>query len=264
MSLHDDFERLQHPLPRFYASAVIGSLLITALILFERNMNLVAFVLLLLGAFGLYSRWRMVPIALLLFLTFALILRAYGHDFFSFLYRAIFPWMRIRGYGGDYEAEPLLDAIMALALLVYLMGQYRLTGFLTQALPQEGRLASDRQRPILRGLPPTEGGEGLGGLTLMVIVLILAIFTWVLITATEPPTEMSLTVWRTLLLAWILGTSLILGSTLLRIAFFRAAPPEVHEMYLQDTLWRETRSELSRVHRWSMKYRLRAQKRREK
>lgn len=264
MSLRDDLDRIQHPVPRFYVGTVIGSLLVVALILAERGLGLPAFLVLVFGGIGLFTRWRTIPPLLLLFVAGMLVARAFGHDLMSLIYRLLIPWSRIRGFAGRYQPEPLLDALLVLMMLVYLQGHYRLVGLMTQALPTEGHSGSDRRKPIRRTLPPGDTGEGLAGLGEQIVVLVLSIFLWVLISFTTPPPQTNLAVWRGLVLIWLLGSFLLFTSTLVRVAFFRAASPEVHEMFLQEVLWRETRGEQSRIQRWIQHNRLKAQKRKER
>ncbi len=264
MSLSDDLERIQHPVPRFYLAAVVGSLLIVGLILVERGMGSAAFLVLVLGGLGLYTRaWYWPPLVIGL-VALVLLARAQGHDLVSWFYRQVIPWSRLRAFHSEYQPEPLLDAFLVLVLLVYLQGQYRLIGYLSRALPQEGQIGSDQRRPILRELPPMDTGEGLRGATVLAFVVVAAIFTWILVSTTGPPVDLSREVWHGLLLAWLLATALLGTSTIVRIAFWREASRDVHRMFLQEVLWRETRGDQARVNRWIVQARLKAQKRREK
>jgi hypothetical protein len=61
-----------------------------------------------------------------------------------------------------------------------------------------------------------------------------------------------------------LGAALLLASTAARMAFWYAASADVHEVFLQDVLWRETRKDQARIDRWAMHVRLNAQRKREK
>lgn len=264
MTVQDDLERIQHPVPRFYVASVAGSLLVVALVFVERGLGGAAFLLLALGGIGLYTRYRTVPPVVLLFVAVVLVARTQGHDLVSGFYKLVFPWTRVRTFFDDYRPDPLLDAFVALLLLVYLQGQYRLVGLLTQALPAEGYGGGERRKPVPRELPEGDTGEGLGGVAQLVVVLVVAIFSWVAVSVSRPPVDLAIELWRGLVLAWALGAALLLATTAVRMAFWYAAPKDVHEVFLQDVLWRETRKEQARIDRWVMHARLKAQRKKEK
>jgi hypothetical protein len=275
-----DRERLGHPLSRFYLLSVIGGLLILALVLTERDLGCSAFALVLLGAAGLVTKSRLVPIVFLGLLTAILMARADGIDLMSVCFQFFFDGVRHRGFRGRLAGadqsilgpNQLFDALLALAVLVYFQGHYRLYGLLGSALPGEGREKRSARDPLPRDPGPDQAlagadqstKEGFQGLATLILVVVLATFTWVVVYHTEPLTDVTRETWWILLLVWLLASALIVTTTVARIIFWRTAPPEVHRLYLQETLWRETRSDQARINRWLMAARLKAQKRKER
>jgi hypothetical protein len=263
MTGEEDRERLGHPLMRFYLMSIVGSLLIVALILTERDLGGYAILILLFGALGVAAKSRVVPVVLMVLVALMVLARSQGYDLIGGFFRVLMPSGRYRAFRGNEEPNALFDTLLALAMVVYLQGQFRLCVLLGSAMPAEGRTRSERKTPLPREPGSNNASEGIAGLGVLSLVVVLAGFTWVIVYHSEPLTEVARETWRTLLMIWLLASALIVTTTLARIAFWRVAPPEVHQLYLQETLWRETRAEQSRINRWVMAARLKAQKRRE-
>jgi hypothetical protein len=264
MAWEQDRDRLNHPLPRFYLLSVIGALLTAALVLTERDLGCSAFALALLGAAGVMTKSRIVPILFLGLLTAILMARSDGIDLIAACFQFLFEGVRHRGFRGRSGANPLFDALLALAVLVYFQGHYRLCGLLGSALPGEGQERRTQRNPLPRDPGPDQATEGFQGLATLILVVVLATFTWVIVYHSEPLTDVSHEAWGILLLVWLLASAVIVTTTLARIIFWRTAPPEVHRLYLQETLWRETRGDQARINRWLMAARMKAQKKKER
>jgi hypothetical protein len=63
---------------------------------------------------------------------------------------------------------------------------------------------------------------------------------------------------------WLLGGGVLLASLLLGHLLFRRQSPEEAALFLQDTVWKETRREQRRLNRWLAWARLRQEKRKER
>jgi len=265
MDLREDLKLYKHPVPRFYLLSTVGGLLAAALLLAERGLSNEAMLLILLGVLGLLTRYRSIPLLVLGFVAVILLARGQGYDLLTLFYKIILPWSRLKAYYGEYRPNPALDVVFALAMLIYLQGQYRLCGLLTSALPGEATEGEgERRRPIPRDPGPEDSPEGYRELTALAGCVALAIAVWMAVSMIEPRGPIALPIWRGMLLAWLLATLLSIGTTIARTLFWRASPPEVQRLFLQDTLWRETRGDQARIQYWLTAARLRAQKRKER
>lgn len=264
MGWDQDRARLAQPLPRFYLLSVIGAILILALLLAERGLPGNAVFLALIAGLGVVWKSRFVPVLVLALVVLLVIARHEGYDLVSGFFKVIIPFGQYRVFWRPYTPTPLLEVVLALAVLVYIQGAFRLIGLLDAALPGEGRTRAERRTPSPREPGRVDATEGIQGLGVLLVVAILATGTWVVVSNAAPALDLPRDAWRVLLLTWLLATPVIVVTTVARILFWRNAPPEVQRLYLQETLWRETRVEQTTINRWLTAARLKAQKAKER
>jgi hypothetical protein len=129
------------PAVRNFVFAGLGALGMIFLILFQQGSDIGGFMIVALGVCGIIFRWGASPALILLILT----------------YFMVFPF-GIPGetLGGSWEIEEgqfrVTDIMLVLSLLVYIACQYRIYGFVSQAVAYEGAVRRRDEKPTRR--PP--------------------------------------------------------------------------------------------------------------
>jgi hypothetical protein len=228
------------PAAQTYQAIGQAAVVVMGAALFQTGADRWALVPVLVGAAGLVFRWRSAPPVVLATVAFATLGPHFYGTYFAFRWRA----------------APVLNLVLSLAVLSYAMAQYRLLS-LTEAL-----LPPDPLRPkakaAVRPAESAEPREAVPALLAVVVAAVGAVFCWEL-TSTVPPPWPDVTwrdparrdaAWRVGLLVWGL-TALLLGlvSGLGYLGWRRQSRAEA-ALYLQDTLWAETRREQRRLQRW--------------
>jgi hypothetical protein len=142
LDLRDTFGVLfTDPDVRNFAFAGLGALGMIFLILFQQGGDIGGLIVVVLGALGILLRWSASPVLILFVVT----------------YFMVFPF-GIPGetLGGQWEIEEgrfrVTDVMLVMSVLVYLACQYRIYGFVSQALPYEGAARRKDEKPARR--PP--------------------------------------------------------------------------------------------------------------
>jgi hypothetical protein len=209
----------------------------------------------LVGLLGMAVRWRLAPVILLA--TLAVCLK----------------------FESAYEAPRsfrVSDLILCAATLTYVAGQFRLQGMLDHIAPIDPRrregtprwhvgLLSIRYQPEVareKRAPNLVTREEIGLLIVgSALWAGLAQIIWNLLPLERgqaPQTQIfPVTVWRAMVLAWILAAALYILFGLLSYLSQRVMTLEESTLFLQDVLWKETRGEQRRLNRWSAWARLR-------
>lgn len=139
------------------------------------------------------------------------------------------------------------DVLMCIAMLTYLIGQYRLHGLWFGVLP-----ADPRQPPAAqaRSEMSLSAGELVGLIFPVPIVALVAEFAalafkqyWSFIDV--PPREK-----QTLAVAWALLLAMFLGAHAFRYWRRLQMDHVSSRLLLQDTLWQQTRADQRRINRW--------------
>lgn len=203
------------------------------------------------GLLGLVSKLRMMP--LLLFLTFAGV--QIGHH--ALLYRGNFNVEDIR---------PLVhvrDLALAIGLIAYLAASYRLQSLAAHILPPDVRQRRDKPHQVGRRwgrqyetvpqkrsaglLTPQEIAQFVLALPLWAI---LGQAAWLVVAQPWTLTVFPVRLHRLIAFAWLLIVGAVVVGTILAHWRRRQMDPEAAALYLQDTLWKETRREQRRTFRW--------------
>jgi hypothetical protein len=142
LGMRETFDVLfKDPAVRSFVFAGLGALGMIFLILFQQGSDIGGFLIVALGVCGILFRWSASPALILLILT----------------YFMVFPF-GIPGetLGGSWEIEEgrfrITDIMLVTSLLVYLACQFRIYGFVSQAIAYEGAVRRRDEKPTRR--PP--------------------------------------------------------------------------------------------------------------
>jgi hypothetical protein len=262
LDMRDTFEVLfKDPAVRNFVFAGLGALGMIFLILFQQGSDIGGFLIVALGVCGIVFRWSASPALILVILT----------------YFMVFPF-GIPGetLGGSWEIEEgrfrITDIMLVMSLLVYLSCQFRIYGFVSQAIPFEGAVRRRDEKPTRR--PPALIRSSELGILFGVCIAftILGQLIWWFANAVEVvPTEdfplrwvepdssghtselpggMNTGTTRFVVLVGIL----FFGTILARLVFgywrLRMLNPAEGGMILLDNGWSETRRERQRQEAW--------------
>ncbi len=165
----------------------------------------------------------------------------------------------------SFSHELFADGILCAAVLGYVVANYRLQSLSVQIFPPDPRLREDRKprTGFFRFLPPwrrlilhrrsptkvTTMEIGTAVATLPVCA-ILALCLWLAIPEELANPGLSHPIWRGVVLAWLFGLVWLVSFGLLGYVRDRRMSIDEATLFLQDTLWAETRREQRRLNRW--------------
>jgi hypothetical protein len=269
----------QPPVQRYMIVCVAGLLAITVVLL-QRDLGWWSLFPLLVGGASMMARWSVGP-PTTLFLVAVLV---------AFEATLNGRYWHVR----ERPSSPGMDLLLCAGVLVYVVSSYRLLSLVQAIFPHDPhrppgiRQASDQgaarenaRPPLDRGRrrPPQRRSVHLASSVEIVLfflglalVLGLAVVLWIGIVHSPPPRHLRpwywrgnhLLWWRALHVAWVLLLIPILSALVRGYLGLRNGTPEEALVYLQDQLWRETRSEQANLNRWLVWKRLLFQKRKEK
>ncbi len=189
-----------------------------------------------IGTLGILYRVRLSPIFTFLALAFPLLMERYHAD---------------QLFGADFRNVRFLDVadvLLCIAMLTYLIGQYRLHGLWFGLLPSDARLKTETQARSQTSLSAAE----LAGLIFPIpVCALLAQFAvlalkqnWNLVELTPRWRQFLVAVWAILLIMFLAAHAFRYWR---RLHMDRVSAL----LLLQDMLWHETRGEQRRIQRWS-------------
>lgn len=242
---------LQQPAAQAYLFICMFSLAIVLLVQLSKGHVMLNAFIFIVGVLGLIARYQSAPIVLLVVLSFGEFL----HSEFAIRFSRRRPTI-------DFS---LVDAIQCMALLCYIICQYRLFAITANVFPRDPRLREipkDKKRmPYKRRLKLAyqRTVRGISGVELSLVFLSAAMFGvlsqvfWIWLSIPRNVLYLS---WRTrreeitsLLVCWVAFLALVFFSVILRIWRWYSISPEEAKLYLQDTYWKETRREQRRQYR---------------
>jgi hypothetical protein len=246
-------------LVRDYTLITLASLAVVFLLLYAEGPGVWALVPVLIAAIGVLGRWSSGPPLFLVTLVFLTLLSN---------------WLNGKPWNGE---SPVFDVVLALTILGYVAGHYRLCSAASHAVPPDRRRERRPPAPRARGrwlLPaePTkrttagaQGGELLQFLVTLPVFALVAALLWVRLRIEEMPQPSRLpdVVWQFFVVIWAVATLLLIARGFLGYLGRARASREESLLYLQDQLWTQTRGEQRRIARWLAWARLRAQKKKE-
>jgi hypothetical protein len=241
-------------LSHYYVVCLVSMSVIWLVLLLRRELpTSVTLFPMLVGLLGIAVRWRLAPVILLAILAVCLKFES--------------------TYGGPRTFR-VSDLMLCAATLTYIAGQFRLQGLQDHIVPVDPRrregaprwhvgLLSIRYQPEVvreKRAPSLVNREEIGMLILgSALWAGLAQIIWNLLPLEKgnPPGFFPVTMWRAIVLAWIIGAGLYIVFGLLSYLSQRTMTVEEATLFLQDVLWKETRGEQRRLNRWSAWARLR-------
>ena len=260
------------PAVRNYVIAAFSALAMMFLVLFQQGSDLGGVLVVLLGVAGILLRWVAAPPLVLIILTYFL----------------IFPF----GIPGDafenkWEIEEgrlrIADVLMALSVLVYVASHYRIMGFVHQAMAYDGAAKRRDEAPTRRPpalIAPAELGILLA---LSAVLVVFGQLVWWVATSVEIDTAEDFPIlWvgaerslrrgepyggfstKATVFSVLLGL-LFFGTLVARLVFgywrLRLIGAAEGGMMTLDGGWVETRRERSRLEKWRLWGRKRAEDR---
>jgi hypothetical protein len=249
-------DSVSEPAVLLYQAVCLGALGLIVLPLMARGLGLLEVFLFLLGLGGVALRLRVTPVLLLLTLAAAEMV----HPLAGFRHRIV-PLFQVS------------DFLLACGAVAYIMGHYRLQGLAKTALPVDRR---QRERPgegasrgrvvrRPRSAHLVTAAELLGFVLTVPLWAAAAAVFWAWLSRRGEALGLPLTPpeMRLVLVFWLLGVGGLVVAWLLSCWRSRGLSREEAQLFLQDTLWRETRREQRRLQRWLAWARLRQSPRRE-
>lgn len=228
--------------PGPYQVICLASLMVIFLAELQRGVHVGSLLVPLVGLLAVVSRWAMAPLLLLVILAGAEGIRAMSG-------------LRIRPIQQGLRVE---DVLLCLGVLAYVASHYRLQGLLLHVLPPDSRRLSPepgwfgRRRPLLRRRSAHLASRtevGLFVLSLPVWALVAQV-VWLVIGQPWTWLGWSARVNRLLLFTWVVGLGMFVTAALLALWKRHQHSAREATLFLQDTLWRETRGEQRRITRW--------------
>jgi hypothetical protein len=136
------------PAVRSYTYAALGALAMVFVVLFMNGSDIGAVLVVLLASAGLVLRWIAAPPLVLVVVC----------------YFQLFPFgAPFAGFETPFEVRDshfrVIDAVLTMAVLVYLRCQYRIFGLVQQAMPFENVLRRGGEGPVRRPASHIEPGE---------------------------------------------------------------------------------------------------------
>jgi hypothetical protein len=256
-----------------YAMLCMGALTLMVAALILRRPDVWVMFPALLGALALVFRWRAGPVIVLLAVIVLQVSWWIRTDPGRlFLYTLAWlrwwvagrEWWRIslRSSGPAWRGTlPVSDVLLALSLLAYAAGQYRLQGLVGRLFPpdprrrraaaRKGKARKQRFEESLRRSPEwATMGEVVALLAVLAVCGVLAALFWAWLMGQETNLELDDPVWRGILVLWLLGGGVLIAAGGLRYLTWRRMTPAEAQLYLQDLLWQQTRREQRRLNRW--------------
>jgi hypothetical protein len=251
---------------RRYQLIALLALLLIFVVLLESGEEMMSLIVLLLGAVAIAFRWAIGPALVLLLLMLSL---TDWRQLFRNLERLISPRAsRLFYWDGMTGATPLTEVVLAMAVLAFVIAQYRLLSLTRNAFPPDGRRPTPGPGPApppqLRDARLLEENE----IAFLAVTLPLwtgiAFFFWFAMSLYRVDWfGLTPEAWRILLTIWLAGAGLIGTRAIVGYLGLRRATEAEARLYLQDQIWRQTRREQARIDHWLTRARMRAQQREE-
>lgn len=244
-----------HPAVRHYMLLSLSALFLVVVCLADRGLEWWGLLPALIGCLALLASWSPGPPLVLLLLAGLL----------------NFPSPHLRWTSGSwprFETPTLMDLVLCIAVLAYVVSQYRLLGLLRPLFPADSPRSDDAATASRRRSADLVNAWELALLALSLPVWTgLAILVWAWMTekvlANVLLLDMSHQAWRTLRLIWVALALLAATGIISSYVRLTTAAPQESLLYLQDQCWRHTRREQGLLNRWLTWARLRAPRKKE-
>jgi hypothetical protein len=247
------------PFLHAYALVCLAALAVVFFVETQRGVRLTSPLLLAVGLVGVLTRLRLGPVLLLVTLAAGYLLEQQQYG----------------GLGWRWYTRPrafqVPDVVLCGAVLVYVAAHYRLQALTRHVFPVDAH----RREPVpgkpgktrvvrAKRSPQLATAEEVGLLLLLAPApALLAQPLWQLLARPWRILGLPHQVGRLLLLLWVLAVAGFVVAALLGHWRARQMTAEEGELFLQDTLWQETRREQRRLNRWLAWAELRRQRKEE-
>jgi hypothetical protein len=266
-------EAITKPAIKTYMVVGFLALFLYYLLMSERTGSIAALITVLVGIPGLLGWGYVWPIFFLILNTYLV----YDPGFTDLLESLSFTRYGPYGHRRDYDAYSYLEYrsrstygfsiqefLVVLAVMAYLMAQYRIFSLLRSGMPDDPAplRKGQTERPQPRRPTVHFTDRELGRvLTLGGVSVVIGQLSWWILTALDVERGFSATwgFWprvfgRGLLFFWILGSGLLISRAAFSyIRWCRMSPTEAR-LIVQDAYWQETRREQERIYRWRRWY----------
>ncbi len=189
---------------------------------------------LLLGAVGLLYRVRLSPILVLCAIATPIVAEHYHRNRFDMDFRS-------------FHIFDVADVLLCVAILTYLIAQYRLHGLRFGVVPADPRLSAADATRSENSLSPT---ELLGLIVPIPAAALLAQFACLLLRLQWNPIDLPPRWKQFLAIAWMLLLVMFLAAHAFRHWKRLQMDRTTALLMIQDILWQETRDEQRRINRW--------------
>jgi hypothetical protein len=260
----------RNPAVRRYTVVCLAALVVLFLTMLDQGMDVWSLLPLLLGSLAVLLSWTSGP-PLVLIAVAMLTYERWGNQLDG---RRLVMLLTLRNPGRrtDWNFDddfPVSDLILCVALLTYVVAQYRLLSLVRHVLPRDPRppTAADGPAPPPSRRPADQvAPRELATMALSLpIWAALAYALWALLRGQyDGPLGLRGDVWRIVLLVWIAAAVLIGAAVVFGYLGWVRGSEEQARLYLQDQVWRETRREQARINHWMTAARLRRQRRDER
>ena len=236
--------------PIHYQILCGAGLLLIFFVQLDQGLFLGNLLVLCVGLVGIFVRMRLAPLLLLMAFAAAQIGFYYQLQFNTFARDSIRPLLDVR------------DLLLAMGVLCYVAANTRLQSLAMNILPDDPRQQKEQVRRAgrrkwreLAAVPQKRASRLLTPQEIAAFVLTLPLWAlagqglWYVIL--RPWGEVfHERVFRLLTVAWLLIVGVLVAGTILAQWRRRQMDRTTAALYLQDTLWRETRREQRRIFRW--------------
>jgi hypothetical protein len=269
---------------RLYVFVCMVSATVIALVLIARDLETAALLPAVVGFVMPLLRPRSGAIWLLLSLVWVGLADQVGLDPFglgvrvlaavlTLIARTPFIGMRRHPFPHLATPQPVLDALLCVAVVAYVASYYRLLSLTRHIFPIDRRrrvVKKDKKATLLP--PPAEEQKRSGRLVdapevgrlavgvCAAVMLAHLLTAWLRdrhpgsdlwrLTPIGVQVQLPAPLWQLLVLLWLFGFMLIVAQAVIGYLGMRRSSPEEAALYLQDQLWRQTRREQARLNRW--------------
>jgi len=176
------------------------------------------------------------------------------------------PQVRVLSQAHPFEAMPWVDILLALGVLAFCAGHYRLQAMLHHVFPIDTRKRTSPNnekkgtwlwRQPIKPPKAKRSAETLARREIAALALgfplwvCLAEILWLILAVNRGNRELdlSLGLWQTIVLTWIIGVGMLTVGFFLNYLSLQKRSSQEGLLACQDLLWQETRQEQSRVAR---------------
>ncbi|MBA4189971.1 MAG: hypothetical protein C0467_18455 [Planctomycetaceae bacterium] len=249
------------PAVRNYVIAAFSALAMIFLVLFQQGSDLGGLLIVIIGVSGVVLRWTAAPAFVLFVLT----------------YFMVFPFgIPGEAFENRWEIEDgrfrPTDLVLAMAVMVYMAAQFRIFGFVHQAIAVEGAVRR-QDEPVTRRPPGAISNGEIGTLLLVSFVIVIGaqLLWWVINSLEVTPTDDVPFRWSTnsrsfrrtvesggltpgltrfVVMIGLMGFGVMLGRLVFGYWRLRNLRADEGAMILLDDSWLETKRERSRQEKW--------------